>query len=248
MNQEQVSAEPMGELGRLGGVLFDPKLAFADIAARPVRWWVPLLLLGLIAAAFTAAFAERVGWERFFNQQWQQAAARDERLSRMSAEQKEQIIRQQATVTKWAAPAIAVVEFGVLALGLAGVFLFVFNILAGSQLTFRPVFAITSYSLLPYAVAMLLAMGLMFVQAPEEFDLVNPVMSNLGVFFDPVESPVVFALTKSLDVFTVWALLLLATGFSAAGRRLSWGKAMTWVVITWVLFVVGKVGWVALWT
>lgn len=135
-----------------------------------------------------------------------------------------------------------------LALVVAGAFLFVFNILAGSQLSFRSVFAVTCYSYLPFVVATLLAMGLMFVQAPEEFDLQNPVFSNPGVFFDPVESPVLLALTKSFDLFVLWVLVLLATGLSAAGRRLSWGKAFTWVVITWLLFVIGRVGWAAVWS
>ncbi len=244
MNQEQASAEPMGELGRLGGVLFDPKLAFADIAARPVRWWVPLLLLSVITIGFVLLFSQRVGWERFFRQQFQQ----NPRTREMPAEQREQIMRQQVAVTKWVAPIIVPIQFGVLTLVVAGAFLFVFNIVAGNQLTFRQVFAVTSYSWLPYAVAILLGTGLMYVQSPEEFDLQNPVFSNLGVFFDPVESPVLFALTKSIDVFVIWGLLLLATGFSAAGRRLSWGKAFTWVVITWVLFVAGRVGWAALWS
>ncbi len=244
MNQEQVSAEPMGELGRLTGVLFDPKPAFADIAARPVRWWVPLLLLSVISVGFILLFTQRVGWERFFRQQFSQ----NPRTREMPAEQQERIIRQQVAVTKWVAPIITPIQFGVLTLVVAGVFLFVFNILAGSQLSFRQVFAVTSYSLLPFLVATVLAAALMFVQAPEEFDLQNPVFSNLGVFFDPMESPVLFALTKSLDVFAIWVLLLLATGFSAAGRRLSWGKAFTWVVITWVLFVAGRVGWAAIWS
>lgn len=244
MNQEQVSTEPMGELGRLTGVLFDPKPAFADIAARPVRWWVPLLLLSVISVGFILLFSERVGWERFFRQQ----IAQNSRTREMPAEQQQRIINQQAAVTKWVAPIIAPVQFGVLALVVAGAYLFVFNILAGSQLTFRQVFTVTCYSYMPFAVATVLAMGLMYVQAPEEFDLQNPVFSNLGVLFDPVESPVLFALTKSLDVFAIWVLLLLATGFSQAGRRLSWGKAFTWVVITWVLFVAGRVGWAALWS
>lgn len=242
MNQEQVSAEPMGEVGRLTGVLFDPKPAFADIAARPVRWWVPLLLLSVITVGFVLLFSQRVGWERFFQQQFQQ----NPRTREMPAEQREQIIRQQTAVTKWVAPIITPIQLGVLTLVVAGAYLFVFNILAGSQLTFRQVFTVTSYSLLPFAIATVLAVAMLFVVAPEEFDLQNPVFSNLGVFFDAVESPVLFALAKSIDVFVIWVLLLLATGFSAAGRRLSWGKAFTWVVIMWVVFVVGRVGWAAI--
>jgi hypothetical protein len=37
-------AQGMSEISRLAGVFFEPKKAFADIAARP-RWIVPLLLM-----------------------------------------------------------------------------------------------------------------------------------------------------------------------------------------------------------
>ncbi|MCI0403393.1 MAG: hypothetical protein L0212_07710, partial [Acidobacteria bacterium] len=128
MNQEQVSAEPMGELGRLGGVLFDPKPAFADIAARPARWWVPLLLLSVISVGFILAFNQRVGWERFFRQQAQQ----NRQMRDMAAEQREQIIQQQVRFTPVFALVTSVLAYPVMALVVAGVFLFVFNILVGS--------------------------------------------------------------------------------------------------------------------
>lgn len=244
MNQEQVSAEPMGALGRLGGVLFDPKPAFADIAARPTGWWVPLVLLSVISVGFILTFNQRVGWERFFRQQFEQ----NPRTREMSAEQREQVLRQQLAVVPIFAPISSALAYPVISLAVAGAFLFVFNILAGSQLTFRSVFAVTCYGYLPFGVAGLLAVALMLVQSPQDFDLQNPVASNLGIFFDPGESPVSFALATTIDAFSVWVLLLLATGFSAAGRRLAWGKAFTWVVITWALYVAVKVGWVWVWS
>ena len=244
MNQEQVSAEPMGELGRLSGVLFDPKPAFADIAARPVRWWVPLLLLSVISVGFILVFSQQVGWERFFRQQFQQ----NPRTREMPAEQREQILQQQVRYAPMFAPVSSALAYPVIGLVVSGVFLFVFNILAGAQLTFRQVFTVTCYSLVPFGLAGVLAMAMMFVQSPEDFDLQNPVMSNPGAFFDPAESPVLFALVTSIDAFSAWVMLLLATGFAAAGRRLAWGKALTWVVITWVLYVGLKVGWTALWS
>ncbi|MFQ5928027.1 MAG: hypothetical protein ACE5MH_11415, partial [Terriglobia bacterium] len=56
------------------------------------------------------------------------------------------------------------------------------------------------------------------------------------------------SLGSSLDLFSVWSLLLLATGFSVAARKISWSKACTWVVVTWVVWLVVKTGWVWIWS
>ena len=61
------AAEPeqagMSEASRLSGIFFEPKKAFADIALHP-RWVVPIALLILAGMAFSAAVANRIGWER----------------------------------------------------------------------------------------------------------------------------------------------------------------------------------------
>ncbi len=52
MPEETIAPKPLSELDRLFGALFDPKPAFADIAARP-RPWVPLALLILAVLGYT---------------------------------------------------------------------------------------------------------------------------------------------------------------------------------------------------
>jgi hypothetical protein len=64
------------------------------------------------------------------------------------------------------------------ALAVAGSLLFVFNVLLGTQLSFRQMFALTNYGLLPQAVGVLLAIVVLFLKDPAEFDLQNPVASN----------------------------------------------------------------------
>lgn len=241
MADETMPAESRGEFDRLVGVLFDPKPAFADVAARPQSWWVPLLLLTVLIVGFTLAFGQRVGWESFMRQQLEQSA----RTRNLTAEQKEQAIAMQMRFVPYAAPVQSALAFPFIALVVTGAFLFVFNILVGAELRFKPAWGLTCYALLPQVFGILLAFVVLYVKDPAEFDLNNPVASNLGAFLDPNTLPAwVVSLGNSLDVFVVWSLLLLATGFAAAARRLSWWRSFGWVVATWALWLVVKCGWV----
>ena len=74
------------------------------------------------------------------------------------------------------------------------------------------------------------------------------VQANLGLLLEKsTRSPKpLWALLTSIDLFSLWMVFLLATGFGgrrAARRRASaiWG-----VAIPWILIVLGKVGWAAI--
>lgn len=84
---------------------------------------------------------------------------------------------------------------------------------------------------------------ILFLKAPADFDVTNPVASNIGAFLDPNTVPHwLVSVATSVDVFNLWMVLVLATGFSAAGRRLPWGRAFGWVLATWILWLVVKGG------
>lgn len=244
MDEETPGAQPMSEVDRLIGVLFDPKPAFADIATKP-RWWVPLILLTVLILSFTVAFSQRVGWESFMRQE----LATNSRTRDLPPEQKERILEQQMRFVPIFAHVQAALAIPFIALVVAAAFLFVFNILVGAEVGFKPAWGVACYALLPQAFGILLAIVVLFLKDPAEFDLRNPVASNLAVFLDPdTTARWVLGLAGSLDVFVIWTLLLLATGFSVAARKLSWSRAFTWVVATWVLWLVVKCGWIWIWS
>ena len=237
MTEPAAPAPPLSELDRLTGVLFDPKPAFTDIAARPQGWWLPLVLLIVLSLVFTYAFTQRVGWERFMRQQMES----NPRVQDLPADRREQIIEQQARLAPIFGYAGSVVFSSLLALVIAGALLFVFNVLLGAELPFRQLFTLASYSLLPLAVRGVVGLAVLFLKDPADFDLENPVASNLGAFLDPNTVPKwLVSLGTSLDAFNVWVVLLLATGVAAAARKLSWSKSITWVVASWGLFLAGK--------
>src|SRR5437868_9843608 len=235
--------EKMGELGRLTGVIWSPGTAFQDIAARP-RFWPPLVLIVLMSLIFTYSFTQRVGWESFFRHQFET----NTRMQQMPADQREQLLTQQV---KWApifAYAASVVMTPVGAVIVAGVFLFVFRILLGAELKFRPVFAVVCYAMLPLVLSTLMALAVMFLKEPSEFDLQYPTLTNIGAFLDPLTTPKwLLSLGTSIDIFTLWILALLATGLAvAAARKISFASSLTAVAGTWAVYVLLKMGWAAM--
>jgi hypothetical protein len=78
---------------------------------------------------------------------------------------------------------------------------------------------------------------------------VNPqdaVQANLGLLLDKSEAAKpLWALFTSIDVFSLWLVFLLAVGFGVASRKTS-GSALWGVAIPWILIILVKVGWAAL--
>ena len=232
----------MGELARLAGVLIDPKVAFADILIRP-RWWVPLALAVVLTIAYTAAFSERVGWERYMRH----VIDTNPRTQSLSVEQRERIVEQQARFAGMFAYAGAALALPAVALVMAGVLLFVFKLVMDAQISYRQVFAVTCYSYMTSVVVVALSMLVMFLKDPDDFDLQDPLGAHLGVLLDPQTTPAwLVSLATSLDLYTLWMILLLATGLSVAAKELSWGKSLVGVLAPWGVWVVVKAAWRAI--
>ncbi len=236
------TTKPLSEISRLIGVFTNPKQAFADIVQRP-QWYVPVILSVLVGLCLIILFAQHVGFDHLI----QQSLDQNPRTQSMSAEQRNQafqmgmsIGRTMAYVSAIAAPPIAV-------LVIAGVILLITNTMFGAQIRYGQMTAITAYAMLPNLIAALLAIVVMFLRSPEDFDLRNPLAFNLGAALNPDSTPKwLLALGTSLDVFSFWIMALLATGIIVAARKFSWGKAFTAVLIPWVVFLLIKVGWAAI--
>jgi hypothetical protein len=83
-------------------------------------------------------------------------------------------------------------------------------------------------------------MVVLFLKDPEEFNLQNPLMFNVGAFLSPETPAALRAVGSSIDLFSLWIMVLLAIGVSAAARKISFGKALAGIGVPWVLFVILK--------
>jgi hypothetical protein len=67
-------------------------------------------------------------------------------------------------------------------------------------------------------------------------------MFNPGAFMDPkTSSKFLYSVATSLDLFSFWIMILIATGLKAAsGKKLSFGGAFFAVALPWAVYVLGK--------
>jgi hypothetical protein len=97
--------------------------------------------------------------------------------------------------------------------------------------------AIVAYGFLPLLIQTGLSMVVLYLKDPEEFNLQNPLMFNVGAYLSPDTPAALRALGSSIDLFSLWIMVLLAIGISAAARKISFGKALAGIIFPWALFV-----------
>jgi hypothetical protein len=227
----------LGVFSRLTGVIFEPKKTFEDIARRPT-FLVPLALVIVFSIGFLTVFSHRVGWDKVVRDRIE-ASSQSQQLS---AEQKEQQIAVGVKFASIFGYAGVVVGTPVMALIVAGVLMGIAAGMMSAPIKFKQVFAVVCWSYVPTLISTVLAIIVMFLKNPEDFNLNNPLVFNPGAFLEPnTPSKFVYSLATSLDLFVLWIILLMATGLKAAGgKKFSFGSALFAVVLPWGVYVLGK--------
>jgi len=209
----------------------------ADGTALAGAWsWV--LLTVLAAVAYIATYGQHVTWQRYMQHEMDTNPKAQERMAQVPADQRAQSMETGAKIAGIAAVASVVVITPLVPLIWGAIVLAIVNSMSAG-LKFKQVFSIMAYAGLPAIVKAALSIVVMFLKNPDDFNLRNPLAFNPAAFMDPVNgSKFLYSLGTSVDLFAIWIILLAATGVKmAAGKRLSFGSALTAVVVPWAFFV-----------
>jgi hypothetical protein len=227
----------MGEASRIAGIFFEPGKTFEDIARRPT-WVVPLVLIIVCALIMMFLFAQHVGWERMIRHQYET----NPRLAQMDPQQRARAMEMQIKFSGVGAYAGVILGIPIVDLVWALVLLGIVKGIMGAPVRFKQVFAVVVWAGIIGIVSTVLVIIVMFLKNPDDFNLQNPLVFNPGALMDPLTtSKFVYSLASSLDLFTLWLLVLIGIGLKAAGgRSLSTGGAMVAVFLPWVVWTLGK--------
>lgn len=235
---------PMNHAGRLIGALVSPKQAFEDVARRP-SWVAPIVLMAILGLVVSYALNQRMDWGSYIRQQ----AEKSPRFAQLSEEQKQQALETQVKYAPVFSYVIGGLGSVLSALFLAMVYWGAFSLLAGTNPGFGKSFGITSHALLPSVIATVLAVVTIFLKRSGDVDPEHLVASNAGALLSTDAPRWQMSLASSLDIFWIWVMLLLAMGFSATNpKKVSFGKAIGIVFGLWIVWVIMKVGWAAIWS
>ncbi len=222
----------------VAGIFSKPGETFSRLLAAPT-WWLPFLLWMAAGVLVTFVVVPKLDMERSLREQ----------MERRGQQVSEQQVRQQAEVMAkmpWIVPVSAGV-MSLLAFFVAGLVLWGGAKAFGAEAGFGQILALWSHAALPNVLAGLLAIplfafqpdGSMTQQAAQRF-----VKSNPAAFLPDDASPALVAVLGAVDVFSIATIALLVIGF----RRLpgvSKASATAVPIVLWVVYVLLKAGWAA---
>ena len=223
-------------------VYFSPREAFTRIVRNP-SFLLPLAGYILLVLGFTGIWMNRMDAREFIKVQLEESGQWD----KIPAEQREAILEGapgQMKIFGWIGPVVAT---PVMLLLTAAVLLFIYRFFYSSEVVFKQAFSIVTWTF--FAVALLTTPLLLLVFQLKGDWNVNPqeaIQANLGLLLDKSEAAKpLWALLSSIDVFSMWTVFLLAVGFAVASRKTT-ASALWGVAIPWILIVLAKVGWAAI--
>lgn len=229
--------------GRIIGVLTAPQKTFEKIAARP-DWLIPMAVLIGAGILLAVLMTQRIDFEQVTRE------AIAQRGSTASEEQIQSAIEFQEKFGS-VLGVVNPIVFGSGILLLSALFFWVGFKMFGSDLSYKTALSTTLYGFMPSLLSTLLSipvvlsrgsLGLTDLQSGGSL-----LASNLGVLAGEETAPTVRALLSSVDLFSIWMIVLLTIGFSLSARTSRKSAAVT-VLAIWILGVLVKVGWVAITT
>ncbi len=226
---------------RLVGVYSSPQKTFEDIGRRG-GWLGMFLIVAVLGCGSIYILQTRMDHETFVRKSIQANPF----FKNLTEEQIKAAVDRpvgpvQQAMTYVFIPIGQLILFTVV----AAVFLLIFVIMGGA-LNFKKSFAVTVWGMGPPGIVSgLLGILFMYIKEPDTLEISPPdnVVSNLGLLVSQKEHPAIASLLGSIDIFSFWVIFLLAVGFSAASEgKLTRQKAMTGVVVLWLIYVLGKFG------
>jgi hypothetical protein len=237
-------APPLTQMQRIIYIFTAPSKTFNDIK-RSNSWWMPFLVLAVAGYILFGAVMMKIGMQQVVDNQMHMDPKAEARLANAPPEQKAMTEKISLYVTEGvfiANPIFVLIGVGLLSLGLWATINFGF----GGKAQYFNVFSVWLYASLPSVIKTLLGTAVIFSgQDPESFNIKNFAPTNPGAFLNPLETnKALYSLASSLDVITIWTLVLLSIGVATvAGVKRSSGYIA--VFGWWALFVLAGVGWAA---
>ncbi|HEV2021975.1 MAG TPA: YIP1 family protein [Terriglobales bacterium] len=212
------SGQPgLSQSARILNTFFAPSKTFTDIK-RSASWWLPFLLIAVVSCALGFVVSKKVGFEQVTQNKLRLAPKQAEALERLSADDRARQMKIAvigSMVEAYASP----VGRLILILMVSLVLMATFNFGAGAEIPFKQALAVVAYAGLPNIIKGGLAITSLLVGADHEgFLLQNPVATNPAYFMDPTKSLPLYSLAASLDIITLWVLVLTGIGFARVSK------------------------------
>lgn len=233
--REQPEPAGLSQIERVVDAYVAPTETFADIR-RNATWWLPFILGIIVSLFFVASIDHQIGFDQVAQANINMNAQAQQRISALLDAQREQVMHTIALSTRIISYAYPVIVL-IIALIAAGLLMISFNFGLGAQASYKQYFAVWFYAGLPFLIKYILAAIAIFAGAStEQFDIRNPVGSNIGWYLSSDTPLWLRTALSSVDVFTIWVVVLLVLGCATVARVKR--SSATAIVIGWWILVI----------
>lgn len=235
--QQPGESAGLSQVERVVDTFVAPTKTFTDIR-RNASWWLPFLLLILVSVAFAASIDRKIGFDQVAQANINRSASTQQRMSTLTDAQREQSIHTIGSITRVVSYLYPVIGL-IFALICAGILMMTFNFGLGAKASYKQYLAVWFYAGLPYLIKFLLAAIAIFAgMSAEQFDINNPVGTNVGWYLSSDTPLWLRTLFSSADIFTFWVVLLLIIGCSIVAKVKRSSAAIV-IIGWWVLIILG---------
>lgn len=237
--QPEASAAPLSQVQRVVDTFSAPSKTFTDVK-RSASWWLPWLIGVVVTIIFGVVVQQKIGWDKAYQNVLKQSPAQQQRVEGLPADQQARTMQVGANITKytfWLTPVLALI----VAVIAAAVLMATVNFGFGGTAKFGQMMAMWFYATLPWAIQGILGTVTTWFVDPDSFNLKNFVGTNLGYYMPPDWPKTLIALGTGLDIFTIWALILMTIGCAIVGNIKKGQAAIVvwgWWIVTLILKVV----------
>ena len=241
----------IGPIARLTGTLFSPGETFADVSRKPTII-APLIIAIVTVLAGTFFFQWRVNpdWDTIMRTTIKkQMAARNQTLTDEQLNQQVALAKSFAKFTPIIAPVFTSIFYAIIAGAFALGLMFI-----QAKSTFKKTLSVVYWSWAATGIVLtIVTIASLMVKDEASLRSIDPTQSagivptNLAWFLPSDMSAVMKTVAGSIDIFTIWFLILCAIGLAAiaGSKKITTGKTATVVFGFWAVYVLLKVGWAA---
>ena len=222
------TAAPGNFFSRLIGVYFSPGETFKEIGQSP-SFIVPLLVLMLVGGLGAYVLIERVTVPKFFGQGMEQRVAKGQ-MTQEQANQQLEAMTSREPMIKGGFFVSGFIQWAIIPLIVAGLFKLI-SMVMGKENLFKPLFAVTVYTMLAIAIlSTLVFVTTLYLKPVDEIDMQSLGTTNLGALLEMLVGKdglpkFIMSLARWIDIFAIWMLALLSIGYAAVTRKLKTSTA-----------------------
>ncbi|MEO6588985.1 MAG: YIP1 family protein, partial [Pyrinomonadaceae bacterium] len=215
----------MSAFERLTKIFYAPTEVFQNLRRHP-RWFVAVLIISILSAAYSTIFYNYVGADKITNYTVDKVADSGWVPADKVADMRREQLEASTNPIARAGTAVSGFVGQTFFHAFLGLVFFLFALAMGGKLNYWQAFSVSVYAAFPVGlIRYVLSSGLIYLKDPSD---IHPILGqttllqdNLSFLVIPSEHPTLFVLLAAIGILSFYWLWLCATGIKNTGERVS---------------------------